>query len=176
VTYAYLCILLTVTFETQQGCVLITTSWPNLQSLRTACIPRAVTELGTTREIASDPGEDSVFNQIQQWVDQCDRGHTNCLKPSPDSPRRLLDTGIGSNPPIKLVQLQNTAAAKYVALSHRWGNNRSCITEHQNLPLRLQGTSYDELPKTFQDTVTVTRRLRLRYLWIDSLCILQDDR
>jgi hypothetical protein len=31
------------------------------------------------------------------------------------------------------------------------------------------------LPKTFQNAITVTRMLGIRYLWIDSLCIIQDD-
>jgi hypothetical protein len=31
------------------------------------------------------------------------------------------------------------------------------------------------LPRTFQDAVLVTRRLGVKYLWIDSLCIIQDD-
>jgi hypothetical protein len=32
-----------------------------------------------------------------------------------------------------------------------------------------------EIPKTFADAVTVTRQLGYRYLWIDSLCIVQRD-
>lgn len=32
-----------------------------------------------------------------------------------------------------------------------------------------------ELPNTFQDAITVTRMLGLKYIWIDSLCIVQDD-
>jgi hypothetical protein len=31
------------------------------------------------------------------------------------------------------------------------------------------------LPKTFQDAVLITRKLDVRYLWIDSLCIVQDS-
>lgn len=32
-----------------------------------------------------------------------------------------------------------------------------------------------ELPKTFQEAIALTRKLGVRYLWIDSLCIIQDD-
>ena len=32
-----------------------------------------------------------------------------------------------------------------------------------------------DLPKTFRDAVTITRNLGIRYLWIDSLCIIQDS-
>lgn len=66
---------------------------------------------------------------------------------------------------------------KYVALSHRWGDQR----EHP--PLRTlrtnirqffeDGIDLTSLPKTFKDAVLATRALGIRYLWIDSLCIIQ---
>lgn len=31
------------------------------------------------------------------------------------------------------------------------------------------------LPQTFQDAIAVTHNLTIRYLWVDSLCIIQDD-
>ena len=34
---------------------------------------------------------------------------------------------------------------------------------------------FNELPKTFQDAVTINRKLGIRHIWIDSLCIIQDD-
>ncbi|KAK4209938.1 heterokaryon incompatibility protein-domain-containing protein [Rhypophila decipiens] len=37
------------------------------------------------------------------------------------------------------------------------------------------GIQFSDLPKNFQDAVTVTRAIGLRYLWIDALCIIQDD-
>jgi hypothetical protein len=68
---------------------------------------------------------------------------------------------------------------KYTALSHRWGNDppkkedpRYCTT-YDNLSARLNGFSLSKLPETFQDAVRVTRELGIRYLWIDSLCIIQ---
>lgn len=68
----------------------------------------------------------------------------------------------------------------YLALSHCWGvpteeeKKRFCTTR-KNYRDRLQGFSYDELPKTFQDAVQVTRALQKQYLWIDALCIIQGD-
>lgn len=66
----------------------------------------------------------------------------------------------------------------YVALSHCWGKpekedkKRFCTTE-ENRQRRLKGFSMNELPKTFQDAVKVTRALGKQYLWIDALCIIQ---
>ena len=39
----------------------------------------------------------------------------------------------------------------------------------------MQGFNLDELPKTFQDAIAITRKLEINYIWIDSLCIVQDD-
>ncbi|RMZ69352.1 heterokaryon incompatibility [Pyrenophora seminiperda CCB06] len=64
----------------------------------------------------------------------------------------------------------------YVALSHRWGGKKSILQlTSQTLPVLLHGFSLDVLPKTFQDTIHICRKLGYRYLWIDSLCIIQDS-
>ncbi|KAF2811222.1 heterokaryon incompatibility, partial [Mytilinidion resinicola] len=63
----------------------------------------------------------------------------------------------------------------YVALSHYWGNTHTFITTSTNLAKTYEGIPWLELPKTFQDAVIINRRLGIRYLWIDSLCILQDS-
>ncbi|KAL2198563.1 hypothetical protein P885DRAFT_59121 [Corynascus similis CBS 632.67] len=48
-------------------------------------------------------------------------------------------------------------------------------TTRETLPLRKRGIAIRELPKTFRDAVVMTLCLGVRYLWIDSLCIVQDD-
>jgi hypothetical protein len=48
-------------------------------------------------------------------------------------------------------------------------------TTQENIHTRLQSIQFDQLPKTFQDAVEITRELKVRYLWIDSLCIIQKD-
>lgn len=63
----------------------------------------------------------------------------------------------------------------YVALSYCWGGDQV----HKMTSHRLKETScvitFIELPKTIQDAVTVTNSLGYSYLWVDSLCIIQDD-
>ena len=66
----------------------------------------------------------------------------------------------------------------YVCLSHCWGTNkglRPLETTTQTLQDFEQCIPYDLLPATFQDAVVFTRKLGYRFLWIDSLCIVQDD-
>ena len=63
---------------------------------------------------------------------------------------------------------------RYAALSHRWGSS-ALTTTLANLQSRKKCIIWAELPKIFQDAIAITRQLGLRYLWIDSLCIIQDD-
>jgi hypothetical protein len=65
--------------------------------------------------------------------------------------------------------------AEYIALSHRWGVSGLITTTRGNLKEHQAGIAWDALPKSFQDAIQVARILNVQYLWIDSLCIIQDD-
>ncbi|PSR78478.1 heterokaryon incompatibility protein-domain-containing protein, partial [Coniella lustricola] len=95
-------------------------------------------------------------------------------------PKRLLYVGKGPG----RVQLRLASyltsnvkdRIKYAALSHCWGAEDTVLkTCKANLDNHLAGFSDALLPPTFLDAVVMTRELGLRYLWIDSLCIVQDD-
>ena len=45
----------------------------------------------------------------------------------------------------------------------------------ETLSARIHGINHELLPKTFLDAIFITRQVRIRYLWIDALCIIQDD-
>ena len=64
---------------------------------------------------------------------------------------------------------------EYVTLSHRWGGSNVLSLVQRNLRSMLDGISIDILPQTFKDAIYITRKLGFRYLWIDSLCIIQDN-
>lgn len=69
-------------------------------------------------------------------------------------------------------------AVPYVTLSHCWGQTdsiHSIQTERHNLRDHKKVIKFLSLPKTFQDAVTLCRELGIKYLWIDSLCIIQND-
>ncbi|KAF9691519.1 hypothetical protein EKO04_010307 [Ascochyta lentis] len=102
-------------------------------------------------------------------------------------PTRLLDLqACGDSLDIRLVETESLKPAfdrdetlfpGYLALSHCWGEDRNLFftTKKANLEHRLTKISADHLPKTFYDAVNITRSLDHRYLWIDSLCIIQDS-
>ena len=76
---------------------------------------------------------------------------------------------------LKLRDISSIENAPYAALSYCWGGEQvvKCTTDTINT--WLIEIPFGILPKTIQDSVTVCRRLAIRYLWIDSLCIVQDD-
>lgn len=64
----------------------------------------------------------------------------------------------------------------YCILSHCWGNAHFIQLNCDTLSTLQSGIPVDAMPKTFREAIVVTRRLGVRYIWIDSLCIQQDDR
>ncbi|RSL61392.1 hypothetical protein CEP53_005097 [Fusarium sp. AF-6] len=64
---------------------------------------------------------------------------------------------------------------RYAALSYCWGGPQPLTATKSNLQTLISGVEVDKLPQTLQDAVHVTRRLGIRYLWIDALCIIQDS-
>jgi heterokaryon incompatibility protein (HET) len=87
-------------------------------------------------------------------------------------PTRLIDVAGDS---LRLVSLPADRKVSYAALSHCWGDSRPIITTKENLQSHLLGISLNAMPKTFQDAIMVTRELGIHYIWIDSLCIIQND-
>jgi hypothetical protein len=75
------------------------------------------------------------------------------------------------------VKLHVTAdeVSQYVCLSHCWGKLPIITTTSSNLERFQQQIPWRDLPKTFQDAISFSLRLGFRYLWIDSLCIVQDS-
>ncbi|KAF2870785.1 heterokaryon incompatibility, partial [Massariosphaeria phaeospora] len=64
----------------------------------------------------------------------------------------------------------------YIALSYCWGRSTTCLTTTtKTLPLHIKGIAPTSFPSLFQDVMDICRRLGIRYLWADALCILQDS-
>jgi hypothetical protein len=67
---------------------------------------------------------------------------------------------------------------QYACLSYCWGKDphKQLRTTRSNLAQHKENIDWAALPLTFQDALELTRKLGLKYLWIDSLCIVQDDK
>jgi len=89
---------------------------------------------------------------------------------------RLLDIreDDNSNFSFRLIETKDLISPRpYVTLSHCWGRTRFIKPLVENLDDLKKRIPIDALPRTFYDAIQITRRLNIRYLWIDSLCIIQ---
>ena len=120
---------------------------------------------------------ETCLEEVRNWVKLCDDSHRRCrAKPSPTPlPRRVLDVGVrGDQNVIRLVETRGMAA-DYMTLSHCWGKKEIVITTKATLQQHKADVPWSKLSRTFQDAISITRELGVRYLWIDSMCIVQDD-
>lgn len=104
-------------------------------------------------------------------------------------PTRLIDVGSIEDDKVRL-RLSSTIdceewlerptdasrSKEYVALSHSWGSRNLLRLTESTLSTFQEGIPLAALPPTFRDAVSVVRRVGLRLLWIDSLCIIQDSK
>jgi hypothetical protein len=87
-------------------------------------------------------------------------------------PARVLDLQGTGDSKVSLKET-NGERAPYITLSHCWGSVQPLITTTSTLHSHKDGIEWPHLPKSFQDAITITRGLDIRYIWIDSLCIVR---
>jgi hypothetical protein len=124
----------------------------------------------------------AALAHVTHWVMACQMAHYECRAEHGESwmpqreswmPSRLIYVG-RTDCNVHLV-MRPSEVQRYMTLSHCWG---------QGPTLKLTGDLLDEfiiqiplhaLPQTYLDAIMVTRHLGVEYLWIDSLCIIQDS-
>ncbi|KAL5592689.1 hypothetical protein FOBRF1_013715 [Fusarium oxysporum] len=116
--------------------------------------------------------------EARNWLQECQLTHEKCnqsARPAAE-PKRLIYVG-GSSESTALIESLVEPVGHYAALSYCWGDisQNYFRTTQETLARRLQGFNINDLPKTIQDAVKVTRALGLEYIWVDVLCIVQDD-
>lgn len=124
------------------------------------------------RPRVTDSSSATTFGQIRRWIEACDTHHKCWTGPKP-LPTRVLDVGESSKY-IRLVETQRKNG-RFIALSHCWGQENVQKTTRGNYRSQIEGIELRYLSETFRDAVQTARALAIRYLWIDSLCIIQDD-
>ena len=130
---------------------------------------------------SKNPKYEDRFSTLREWIWECDTGHEKCKESVECRPKRLLDLGPiddGMNP--KLVYATRIAEdMRYTTLSHCWGppgTKGPLRTTKENEQAHLDGIPLRAIPQSFKDAMLVTRKLGVRYLWIDSLCIIQNSK
>lgn len=132
--------------------------------------------------MVAERGTNASFEQMKQWLHDCDIFHQDCgigidrerLPELPKLPTRVIDVGSLDSEEARLI-ISQSEYGKYTTLSHRWGGNGLVALTKATLESLKSGFCPRDMPQTFQDAITVTRQLGLRYLWIDTFCIIQDD-
>ena len=115
------------------------------------------------------------FKVAKTWLKSCLEYHHDCSRYGETVlPRRLLFVGNGLQD-IRLVMNDLPASGQYTCLSHRWGANQPLKTTRDNIEAFRRTIEWQTMPKTFQDAIKLTQYLGIQYLWVDSLCIIQDD-
>ncbi|KAL5376635.1 hypothetical protein DPSP01_010305 [Paraphaeosphaeria sporulosa] len=126
---------------------------------------------------------------VNEWLQACGSQHEQCNKRISDRgslPTRLIDLFANSHtgsfdPHLITTSTLDPQNVEYTTLSHRWGDIQPVRTLKTNLQVHmtsifpLYNRTKRRIPRTFNDAMKITRALGLRYIWIDSLCIIQDD-
>jgi hypothetical protein len=108
------------------------------------------------------------------WVRNCAMHETCQGITDRPLPTRILDIGSVATDKIVLRESGNQRG-RYSCLSYCWGKEPFIRTLKRNIDDHKIGIAWAKLPPTFQHAIEIVRHLGIRYLWIDSLCIVQDD-
>lgn len=150
-------------------------------------------EAPRAEELGQDTGHS--WEQIGSWLQECEERHERCRKPRDRDtgrviPTRLLDVR-SRQERTRIVNTENFSdeerkQCRYVTLSHSWGRdsnqNKTKLLSTNQEEYTTVGVPEDLIEgdengnRNFADAIEVARRLGVQYIWVDSLCIIQDSR
>ncbi|CAH0016644.1 unnamed protein product [Clonostachys rhizophaga] len=126
-----------------------------------------------------------AFALVTKWLRKCRFHHQQCLETraglivdeihGPKLPTRVLDVSKRDEGVVSLIE-SNGLKGNFCALSYCWGKGpQSVVTTRETIADHCAGIEIGLLPQTFKDAIQLTSEIGIDYLWIDSLCIVQDD-
>jgi hypothetical protein len=135
----------------------------------------AASKFLSTLPIVMEDLRNKILHQIKTCLDRYTTSHKLCGTRTVNfPPKRLIDVG-NTRTPMRLYQAQHDNAVTYVALSYRWGGKQCIITTRATVQFYTQELPIEALSKGIRDAIMITRDLGFRYLWVDALCIVQDN-
>jgi len=129
-------------------------------------------------------GVGAIATLATKWLSDCSSLHEECKRgtqrrlTNSTIPTRLVDVGVeGAEMCPKLVITNgHEVYSTYTALSYSWGKARPGIkTTASNEQDQTRHIDYSNLSRTIQEAIIMSRKLGVRYIWVDSLCILQSE-
>ncbi|TAQ90843.1 hypothetical protein B7494_g864 [Chlorociboria aeruginascens] len=135
-----------------------------------------------SKQLSLSTSSEETLSCIRSWLEGCQAEHTVCRNrraepTSNDSwyPSRLLDVGHASYGSCELVSGNSLPpGTQYMTLSHRWGAAYQVLKLTVDKLLNEPMFPTQSMSKTFREFVNLAQRLQIRYVWIDSLCIVQE--
>ncbi|KAF3036362.1 hypothetical protein E8E11_002475 [Didymella keratinophila] len=159
--------------------------WPNLklEFFTDGDGQSSFSAIGRGRQISSQPLQDAGLPTIRDLLKICLSSHSKCRQPeSTTLPRRILDVLGDDKKSVRLHESEFNSAenryeyGEYIAFSHIWGVAKGLPkTTIQTVQSHKKGIPWTTLPRALQEAIVLTRALGFRYLWIDALCLVQDD-
>lgn len=125
----------------------------------------------------------TTFRHLESLVRSCQHHHAHCQaglphfqsdRGVPHAIRLIKCFAPTPDPKIRLEAFHNQPPP-YITLSHRWSREQPWKTTRKNFDQSLRGIPYDQLPKTVRDAIVVAGELGIQHLWLDSICIIQND-
>jgi hypothetical protein len=127
----------------------------------------------------SHTGCEPSFALAKYWMTTCKDEHQLCNSAERPNVETQLPTRVivvsGEEDPTVRLWVTEGRKGRYTTLSHCWGKSSIIRTIKSNYLQHQSSISIAAMSQTFQDAIVVTRRLNIPYLWIDSLCIIQDS-
>ncbi|KAF2635086.1 HET-domain-containing protein [Massarina eburnea CBS 473.64] len=124
-----------------------------------------------------NPGSTQTFSLVKDWLSQCLASHQHeAIFGGSFKPSRLVQVRTQLDMySIKLVESSEIPDdVRYVTLSYVWGGDQLHKLTKRGIEAKT-GMSFEAMPRTIQDAIRVTAQMGLQFLWVDSLCICQDD-
>lgn len=156
-----------------------------LFTLRLCLLHQGTVHIATA--LADNTSSVDTLSQMKFWLAQCQgSSHQRCSTAQRPTwvPKRLIRIGRTQTDRILLVETANLCkpVEKYITLSHCWGDPQISplslrLTVEDEAPFGdpAVGVVWEKLPKNFQHAIEVARELDVQYVWIDALCIIQDN-
>lgn len=118
-------------------------------------------------------GSWASMSLVKLWYGACLKEHRLCAPKSRTMPTRVIDLGNLDN--ILLHKPPREQKDAYIAVSHQWGEQKTRKQFNLRATKKSRLPPFFLWPQVFQDAFLVAEALGIRYIWIDTVCIDQND-
>jgi hypothetical protein len=129
------------------------------------------------RRIPVYSNHEGNIKQFEAWIQESFDNTESAFGNGHDLPKRVFDVSeIEDSGAVSLKKFDAPTQGRYIALSHCWGKSLPVKTTTENIQEHRRSIRLNKLTPTFRDAIFLSHRFGVQYLWIDSLCILQDSK